>query len=70
MIRLRLLVDVSVLYLRVAAETIWEDRRIRFWVWVLAVEFIVWRVSEGDLRLVNIVEDIAIGLAISLPFTR
>lgn len=67
MIRLRLLLDLSLLYLRVVAETIWGDKRVRLCVRIIAVMYLVWRVWSRGLGPLDIVDDIAIGIVISRP---
>ena len=67
---IRLLLDLAGLYVRVAATTIWRDKRFRFLVWLLAVEIAVWRAALGHLSLDDVINDVVVGIIVSLPFLR
>lgn len=64
MIWLRLLLDRSFQYLRVAADTTRGDKRVRLCTWIIAVIYLVWRVGSRGLGPLDIVDDIAIGILI------
>jgi hypothetical protein len=65
-----LLLDLAWLYIRVAIETVWQDRRVRFLFWLLAVGIAIWRAALGHLSLDDVINDIVIGIIISVPFLR
>jgi len=67
MIRLRLLFNRSLQYLRVAADTVRGDKRVRLCVQIIALMYLVWRVWSRGLGPLDIVDDIAIGILISRP---
>ena len=58
------------LYVRTLADILWQDRRIRFAVWLLAVAAVVWRFLRGRVTYEDVVNEILIDLVLSVPFLR
>jgi hypothetical protein len=66
----RLVLDLAWLYVRVAVSTIWRDRWFRFWIWLLAVGIALCRMASGQMSLDDILNEILLGIIISMPFLR
>ena len=67
---IRLGLELGWLYVQVAAEAAWEDRRVRFLVWFVATEIALGQMALGRLTPSDVLNDIVVGIAISFPFLR
>jgi hypothetical protein len=63
-------IDLTWLQIRIVAITIWEDKRVRFLTWLLALGLTVWQAISGRLGFNDIVNEILLGFIFSMPFRR